>query len=452
MDEQKILCFIDWLGVTVRITDDPRPIPGFVWKEYSATNVWAKRRVLWTEEGDRVCTLLSSPRSSTINAHAGLLEIENEWLYHGGGPDAIMATLLKSVFFEVLGISRLDLAMDFVPTAVQSDIIMGLSEGRYYIGGKRNGSGFWSTNTSEHLHADWRNKKIPHSQSWGHKTSAIKWKLYYKTKELWEAGGWKFAHKPYIIDQWRLNGMQENNVWRLEVSLKHLNDYSIYGRRIGLDVLRENREDLMREFYTSRFCVKVNEGHADKTNDKKIDFLPVDGIGKGIKRMEPMKLAEHSGRITLLRHLVSSLDDEHVLLDSTTRGDVFEHIRKVVKRDNLENYFKAMTGSCLGVFFDAKVKEAENQFNDKRKTNGLVYEDILSSGIVQQKIDVPRRSAVEQMRPNLAFEDSVGVHGDFEASEARKKQLEREAETVRKIVESARKEDGNDRQTRMKLP
>ena len=98
MEEQELLCFIDWLGLSVRVTDEPRPIPGYAWKEYTATNVWGKRRVLWTENGDRVCTLLSEPRSSILDAHAGLLEVDNEWLYHGGGPDAIMQTVLRSVF------------------------------------------------------------------------------------------------------------------------------------------------------------------------------------------------------------------------------------------------------------------------------------------------------------------------------------------------------------------
>lgn len=452
MSPQEILCFIDWLGVSVRVTDDPRPLPGYVWKEYSATNVWASRRVLWTESGDRVCTLLSKPRSTVIDAHAGLLEIENEWLYHGGGPDAIMAKLLESVFFEVLGISRLDLALDFVPTDEQKDVILGLSEGRYYVGGKRNGSGFWSTNTCKHLHPYWLNKKIPHSQSWGHKTSAIKWKLYYKTRELWEAGGWKFAHKPYIIDQWRMHDMDVRDVWRLEVSLKHLNDYSIYGRRIDLNVLREGREALIRELYTNRFCIRANEGHKDRTNDKRVEFLPVEGVGKNIERTEPRKLAEHSGRITLLRHLVASLDDEHVLLDSETREGVFEHIRQIVRRDNLENYFRAMTRRSLEVFFDVKVKEAETQFYDKCKTNGLVYEDITNGGVVQQKVDVPRRGVVQSLHPNTKFEEAVSEHGVSELSEARKRELAREEEFVKKLVEGARRSSPGDSQLELKLP
>ena len=363
-----------------------------------------------------------------------------------------MAKLLESVFFEVLGISRLDLALDFVPTDEQKDVILGLSEGRYYVGGKRNGSGFWSTNTCEHLHSYWLNKKIPHSQSWGHKTSAIKWKLYYKTRELWEAGGWKFAHKPYIIDQWRMHDMDVSDVWRLEVSLKHLNDYSIYGRRIDLDVLREGREVLIRELYTNRFSVRANEGHKDRTNDKRVEFLPVEGVGRNIERTEPRKLAEHSGRITLLRHLVASLDDEHILLDSETREGVFEHIRKIVHRDNLENYFRAMTGSRLEVFFNAKVEEAETQFYDKCKTNGLVYEDIASGGVVRQKVDVPRSGVVQCMKPNVAFEEEVADHGVAQLSEARKKELAREEEFVQKMSKSIRRSSPGDSQLGLKLP
>lgn len=355
--EQKILCSVDWLGLSLRLAGEVKPIPGFVWREYSVTNVWNKRRILYTDEGDKVLTLLSEPRSSIISASAGLVEIENEWLYHGGGYKKILETLYKSVFYEVLGISRLDLCVDFQPTKEQSDIIENLANDSLYVVGKQNGSGFWSTNTNQKINEYWLRRRIKHQQSWGHKTSAIKWKLYFKTKELLDAVGGGFYAKPYIVDMWREHGLDISNVWRLEVSMKHLNDYTIYGHPINLEWLEDNQIELFCQMYNSRFQIAKNQGHKDRTNDQRVEFLPLPNIFKTFERNEPKSHRQRNGRITLLRHLVASLDDEQVLLDKTSREAVYEHIDSIIQRDNLGNYFMAVTGK----WFDNWVADKEDE-------------------------------------------------------------------------------------------
>lgn len=356
--EQKILCSCDWLGLSLRLSGEVKPIEGYVWREYSATNVWNKRRILYTEEGDKVLTLLNEPRSAIIAKNAALLEIENEWLYHGGGYWRILDTLRSSVFFEVIGISRLDLCVDFVPTKSQAATIDKLYNGNYYVVGKRNGSNFWSRNKNPKLQADWLNREIPHNQSWGHKTSAIKWKLYYKSKELLDAMGGKFYDKPYIVDMWRINGLDTSNVWRLEVSLKHLNDYSIYGHPVTLDWLEDNQLELFCQMYNQRFQIRKNQGHLDRSNDDEVEFLPIPKIEKTFQRNDPKSKRQHNGRITLLRHLVQSLDDEQVLIDSVSRNAVFDHIASILNRDNLHNYFLAITGQWFDEWVATKDEQA----------------------------------------------------------------------------------------------
>lgn len=439
VEDQEVLCSIDWLGLSVRIVDDPKPISGYVWKEYTATNVWSKRRILWTEHGDRVLTLLTDPRSSLIDHHAGLVEIENEWLYHGGGFDAILSTLLKSVMFEITGISRLDLCADFVPNDSQRDIILGLAENRYYVGGKRSGSSFWSTNTCTMLNPIWLGKRIPHCQSWGHKSSAIKWKLYYKTRELYEAGGWKFAHKPYIMDVWRLNGLDTSNVWRLEVSCKHLNNYNMYGQCIDLQTLRQFRGNIFVSLYDGRFTIRKEEGHKDRTNDTIVPFLPVFKEGRTFTGAETKRLAEHHGRITLLRHLVSSLDDEHVYLDEESRYTVFDAIQKIVQRDGLDNYFRAMTGKWLDDFFTEVDNKAQDEFSLRMAGSNVLYmEERGSSGPVG-RYDIHRTHENSQFAPNGAFEDGQMedyLKTDSEALKEEKRQFEEKMEA---LVRSSRR-------------
>ena len=365
--EQELLLSIDWLGLTLRTTSTPLPIAGHQWREYSATNVWAKRRVLWSDEGDRVCTLLSEPRSSTIKSNMALLEIDNEWLYHGTGTEEILSKLATSFFFEVVGISRLDLAVDFCPTEEQAEIMRSLSSGDAYVQGKQNGSTFWSVNTNEKLHPMWLGKPISHQLSWGHKTSSIRWKLYYKTKELLDAGGGQFMDKPYIVDQWRARDMDISNVWRLEVSMHHLNDYNLYGQRIDLDVLKYQRASIFMSLFNSRFKVRKNEKHKDRTNDTLIDFLPIENLKSYFKKAPAKTMREHHGRITLLRHLAASLEDEHVYLDRQSREAVLDHMSKVIQRDHLQNYFYVMVGKWFEEYA-ADVREYASCTSNEEKT------------------------------------------------------------------------------------
>lgn len=354
-----MLFFTDWLGLSLRLPEDVgTPRAGYIWQEYSCTNVWEKRRVLYTDDGQRVLTLLSKPRSSVIDERAALVEFENEWLYHGITPDRILDVLLDSCNFEVLGMSRLDLCVDFCPTKRQMHIIEGLATGKYYVTGKRTGSLFWSTNNSPWLHPMWNGRRIPHCISWGHKTSAVRWKLYYKTKELADDMGGACLGKPYIVDKWRQNNMDVSNVWRLEVSLHNCNQQEYKGQRLTYSLYKDYNADIFTAYFSTRFTIRRNEGHADKSNDRVVEFLPIEGLKNTVRYSRAEALAERSPRITLLRHLVASLEEPAVLLDDTSRENCLWHIEQMVERDGLQNYFNMMTGRWLEDFIEEKRCEA----------------------------------------------------------------------------------------------
>ena len=336
----------DWMGLSIRLDGDlsTTSIPGYVWKVYeNGTNVWERRSVLYTERADRVCTLLSRPKSKLICPDAALLEIDNEWLYHGIGVGGIVDLLCSHCPFFISGMSRCDLCLDFCPDAEQWEIIKGLADGDVYVSGKRCGSGFWSVNYQDFIPSELRGIRIPHCISWGHKTSSVKWKLYYKSKELRDEVGGKGWGKPYIVDQWRVAGFDENNVWRLEVSMHNCNALEFDGEKLTYGLWKANAIDIMTTMYNSRFVCRRNEGHRDKSNDTIVRFLPIDGIRRiRCKKYEGEVL--HNGRITLLRHLVHSLEDFQILLDDESREDVLWHIGQIIERDGLNLYFKSMVG------------------------------------------------------------------------------------------------------------
>lgn len=354
---QHVLLNNDWFALSVALTgEERRPKSGYKWVEFEGTNVWKHRRILVNEYGEKVFTLLSEPKSSVIRPDAGLIEVANEWLYHGIGVGGVLRLFKYLVEYKELGMSRLDLAMDFVPNEKQQKVILGLADGSMYVSGKRSGSGFWSSSSAEWMPAEWRGKRIPHCQSWGHKTTDVKWKLYYKSKELREAGGGWFA-KPYIVDQWRESGFDINNVWRLEVSLHNCNGLTVDGERLTRDFWYKNTGDLASSLYSSRFIIREDGGHKDRSNDKRVHFLPVRG-DMLVRCKVPEGDGVRNARVSLLRSLVRACDDEMVKYDERTVKGVCNHVRQLVQRDGLHRYFRAMVGSSLDEWCSGVIDEA----------------------------------------------------------------------------------------------
>lgn len=339
----------DWMGLSV-IFDDQLPKsapPGHAWHVYDkGTNVWQHRAVLYNEYGESILTVLAKPISTAfIEPSAGLVEVSNEWLYHGIGVGGALDLLQWCCPFHITGFSRLDLCMDFQPTLEQADIIRGLSEKRYYVANKRNRSEFFSTPTEEYIPPMWRGS-CPHCQSWGHKTTQVKWKLYYKSKELRDAGhGW--FDKPYIVDGWRHYGLDENNVWRLEVSMHNCNSLLKDGLEITYPRWASDEMGIFTSLYRSRFQIRRDEHHKDKTNDAVLPFLPISTTSTTkCKRYEATNA--RSPRISMLRSLVKYAEQEEVFMDVKSSRALSEHVEAIVQRDNLEDYFKSMVGMTLG--------------------------------------------------------------------------------------------------------
>lgn len=380
----------DWLALSLDLKTMVSGCPkGHRWLYYSPTNVWGSRWCLYNDYGDKVFTLLFQPCSGIIRKTAALLEVANEWLYHGLGKATVLDLLGECVDYEITGISRLDLAVDFNPTRRQTHIIKGLSSDKYYVQGKRNGSGFWSTNRDEFYPPQWRGT-IPHCQSWGHKTSDVRWKLYYKTKELRDAAGGKGFEKPYIVDMWREVGLDESNVWRLEVSVHNCNNFEFLGNRLSFDEYMHSGEDLFKALYDARFQIRRNQGHKDRSNDTLCNLLDIGSAHKAFRTVRRDTLAEHNGRLSLLRHLVSDVYTESVLVSDEAREAVIVAVQQIVNNDNLHRYFEQMTGQTLDDWIEwIRVKayyfgeEYRIAIKDRGQTTSVMEMAMVNAGLVR---------------------------------------------------------------------
>ena len=128
-------------------------------------------------------------------------------------------------------------------------------------------------------------------------------------------------------------------------------------------MLHRHPIELYKALYTERFAIRENEGHADRSNDRLIDFLPI-GEEHGVRVAPPAATTVRNGRITLLRHLVQSLESEEVLLDDASREDVLQHVVAIVERDGLQNYFRIMVGNDVYSWLEAERVKAYTTLAD----------------------------------------------------------------------------------------
>lgn len=360
--EDGLIQSTDWFALSIVLDDRlPKDNPdGHTWIVYDhGTPVWSYRAALFNEYGEKVLTLLAKPKSSTfLTPRSALVEIANEWLYHGIGVGRALDLLYLCCPFSIVGLSRLDLCMDFQPTPVQAEIIKGLATKKYYVSGKQNDVEFCSTPNADWVPSVWRGW-CPHQLSWGHKTTQVKWKLYYKSKELRDNGhGW--FDKPYIVDGWRHYGLDENNVWRLEVSMKDCNSLLKNGDVVNYQRWATDEMSIFTSMYCGRFVIREKQGHKDKTNDRIVPFLPISTTSRvRCKRYESDNA--RSARIGLLRSLVKYGACEEVYLDERASRQLCEHVESIVMNDNLEKYFESMTGKTLGQWSKEMVELREGK-------------------------------------------------------------------------------------------
>lgn len=372
----------DWFALSIRLGGEELRTPAHHHWEISeiGTNVWGKRSILYNEYGEKVLTLLSKPKSILIDSSMALVEVANEWLYHGIGVHGALLKLKWAVPYEVVGLSRLDLAVDFNPNKVLARTIKGLAIGALSVGMKQNGSGFWSVNHDDWMPEMWRDKRIQHDMNWGHKESDVKWKLYYKSKELKDAVGGKGWDKPYIVDMWKDAKLDPFNVWRLEVSIKRCNKLMFLGEPLNVEAWRQHTVDIWNSLYESRFQVYA----AGKSKKRPVPFLP-HGEGSAIRCRKYEGDRVSSARTGLLRQLVKSLESDEVRLDAPTRKDVLSTIDGIVRRDNLFRYFEGMTSikydDWVDMFSDYSDVERVPMVNDNRHITGglrpnLTFDDV----------------------------------------------------------------------------
>lgn len=268
--ESDVIVNVDWFSVSCLMARpyDGTPLvcpTGWSVVPCSGTNVWQYRWFLMDGEGNKVATILHSPKSSAIDERRCLVEIANQWLYSERFR-AYADIALNTIPMSITGLSRVDLCGDFNMTARQYQVYRMLQEGSAYLKGVRQGVDF---------HQWDKRDKVAHQQSWGGTESVFHWKMYWKYKELHQGGE---CSKPYIENMWQDEGLDVRNVWRLEVSITKANrlEKIANGQRVGVWEWFDKSAELYRQLYLDKFVIRENLGHKDVRSDPRLDFFRID--------------------------------------------------------------------------------------------------------------------------------------------------------------------------------
>lgn len=364
---QKYLFNVDWVAwslteVAPKFGEGEEPVFRFrgsdlIVKQFDGTNVWSRRYIIFLADGGaKIATLLCYPKSSLFDEGSGLLEVANEWLYHGLGWKGVMDACWEVFDFRPHGLARVDLCFDFVPTADQCGVITDLATNKAYVAGKRAGSGFWSIDAA--APSPWAGVKCPHCQSWGHKTSSIRWKLYYKSKELADNGyGWNAMDKQYIVDQWRQCEFDPKRVWRLEVSCRYSRQFvSEYGYLLPIDFDRLQAERVAGMLAASRFKVRRTEGHAKHGNDTPIEVFA--DLLKPVNTIRLRSRDEDASSRELETAMLSECYRRAEKVADGTGGVAIDVLHRyaadIVAKFRLGAYWERMAGETIDDFFSRK--------------------------------------------------------------------------------------------------
>lgn len=364
---------LDWLAFSVKLI--PSPIEkdthswvmndisefGFRLVEFTGNNVYKRRCIIYNSEGEKLVTFLFDPYSKVIPYDSCLVEVANKWLYSSNvsfdntkysehNLQWVTDIMTWVHPYVISNMSRIDICADFECTPYQYDIIKGLAANRIYVQKYREGSMFHDYNTKTCA-------RLPKCLSWGSKRSNVKWKLYHKSKEVFE---WvkegdkcvKYCHKPYIVDQWHStwdtanHTLNEDNVWRLEVSICPAEKYTFHEKTISYaDVINQFYiDDLFLSLYMNRFVCRRNEGHKDHTNDARIFLLGNQGLTDRMRVKPPLTSREVQEYVSCLRAAMSQRSKVEVQINTQMMQLWTTAAIECVRIGHLEGYFQNTYG------------------------------------------------------------------------------------------------------------
>ena len=364
--KQKLLMSIDWLQWSgYLITEGLNTLPEVYCPDtyrleiLEGNNVFKWRAILYDYAGVKVLTIMWCPKSRQMPWNLVTFQVANYWFYTA---DDIMevVNLAAEVFdYQFATFTRLDICVDFELNKKQKSIIKGLYRKNIYCAGKHSQSEFDSKTDDGDM--------LAHDFNFGSFKSAIKWKLYNKSKEL--NVDTDHQDKEYIIYAWKQNEMAYYKMWRLEVSIKDFNKITtdkepmsvkkkgvIYSQRM-LD-FSDLTNQRIYEIYASMFskrCVFRKRKHTRAANDEQVYLFRLDDVN--FLHTKRTQKRENVSDNKPMYSLISIIESNHCKRNADLLKSSCDALFAFVKHNHLENLFETLKGCDVEKWCEQKEYE-----------------------------------------------------------------------------------------------
>lgn len=354
--DSKFCVNCDWLSFSVHLQEPEPEImcpDGLRIELCQGTNVFEHRAMVFDSRGAKYLTLLWKPYSKVLPANLMTCQLANEFLYlpAGQGIKWAFEDLQKIVNCTFNAVGRIDICIDWEATADRLEFLKHLNSGHYYAQHKSEGSTWWH----EASNGDYKRKQL-HCLTWGSPKSEIKVKIYHKSREQGLING-DTPEKPWIVEEWKQNGMDIRNVWRLEFSMQGAGQLRYKGQPIQLANIQDEfwLLNVLCELYANRFVTRINQGkrNGHKNLDQRVYLFQLPPRAAELKWAEPKgKDYELPASITLLRALMRQIDNPVVMASRPMFEEYAFMIIHLVEAHKLDGYFRRKYENECRDYFD----------------------------------------------------------------------------------------------------
>lgn len=354
--DSKFCVNCDWLSFSVHLREPEPEImcpDGLRIELCQGNNVFEHRAMVFDSRGAKYLTLLWKPYSKVLPANLMTCQLANEFLYlpAGQGIKWAFEDLQRIVDCTFNAVGRIDICIDWEANDNRLEFLKHLNSGHYYAQHKSEGSTWWH----EVSNGDYKHKQL-HCLTWGSPKSEIKVKIYHKSREQGLING-DTPEKPWIIEEWKQNGMDIRNVWRLEFSMQGAGQLRYKGQPIQLANVQDEfwLLNVLCELYANRFVTRINQGkrNGHKNLDQRVYLFQLPPKAAGLKWAEPKgKDYELPASITLLRSLMRQVDNPVVMASRPMFEEYAYMVIHLVEAHKLDGYFRRTYQEECRAYFD----------------------------------------------------------------------------------------------------
>lgn len=296
MADKKVIG-IDWLQIHARRNslDMPTIVGSYRVEKMKYQTRHFKSVYEVFDKEERIATIACDPHSEIMKANSALVKLDNKQLYRVD-LKTFVESFLRIFDFHFISYSRIDLfidfeefndfpdPMDFIKSFLNGSMLK-FGKSKFKVQGEHN-----SDNKYFYL-------------KFGSETSETTYYLYDKSKELEEV-----KMKPWIVDNWKANGLNPAKVWRLEFSLKS-SLKEIVKKDTGEVISIRNMELLQKENYNLLFLTLLqkyfvfveNDGQQRKDRMKKINLFSFENQHTLFLRLSEKLESNRSAKIFLTK-------------------------------------------------------------------------------------------------------------------------------------------------------